>query len=74
MVAKGAEVRVRDRECWKTLSMQSSFRHRCASALMYSATVIAVARLQCNDAAFKVTWPGSWVTGKLIYAKCNVQG
>ena len=45
--------------------MKSSFRHRCASALMHPATVAAVAVLLLNDVVFKSVWPGSWVTGKL---------
>ena len=45
--------------------MKSSFRHRCASALMHPATVAAVAVLLLNDVVFKSMWPGSWVTGKL---------
>ena len=64
MVAKEAEVRVRNKDGWKTLGM-NSFRHRCASALLHPATVAAVALLLLNDLAFKSMWPGSWVTGKL---------
>ena len=47
------------------LGANISFRHRCASALVHPATVVAVALLLLNDVAFKSMWPGSVVTGKL---------
>ena len=65
MVGKGAEVLLQDKDEWKTVGMKSSFRHRCASALMHPATVAAVAVLLLNDVVFKSMWPDSWVTGKL---------
>ena len=45
--------------------LTSSFRARCASAVMHPATVAAVALLLLNDVVFKSMWPGSWATGKL---------
>ena len=65
MVGKGAEILLQDKDEWKTVGMKSSFRHRCASALMHPATVAAVAVLLLNDVVFKSLWPGTWATGKL---------
>ena len=65
MVDGGTGVLPQDKDGWKTPDMESSFRHRCASALMHPATVAAVAVLLLNDVVFKSMWPGSWVTGKL---------
>ena len=43
----------------------ASFRQRCASALMHTATLVALAVLLVNDLLFKALWPGAWVPGKL---------
>ena len=45
--------------------LNSSFRYRCASALMHPATITALVLLLLNDLVFKSMWPGSWATGKL---------
>ena len=46
-------------------SESESFRQRCASALMHSATLGALGVLLVNDLVFKARWPGAWVPGKL---------
>ena len=43
----------------------SSFRQRCASALMHPVTLGALTVLLVNDLVFKAHWPGAWVPGKL---------
>ena len=43
----------------------TSFRQRCASALMHPVTLGALGVLLVNDLVFKALWPGAWVPGKL---------
>ena len=45
--------------------MNSSFTHRCESALIHPATVTALLVLLLNDVVFKSLWPDAWLMGKL---------
>ena len=45
--------------------MNSTFHHRCSSALTHPVTMAALVTLLINDLALKAFWQNPWTTGKL---------